>query len=841
MFSYQHRSTTKGGRPQAALAAHRSVLARDRGSVGDESLGEEDLANDTTVTHESEDSVRLLAGQMRGSIANGTADAAAAAAAADVSITANTSTAAKSQSGWMEKSRFRSYFTISYVAGRKTAACIYCGKVYKEGESTGNLSKHITNVHAVQYRPRENRVSKKTAPDTGPAAKRTGSLQLSGRLAAEMRSNPGAFVSVALATELLLPPRSAESASWGMLANMLTGASLVTSADAMVGKLDSYLRDLDESLAENLEKSAFVNVHLGSWAAANGRSYIGVSASFAPNILDEEGMQAARDARVLLGSHGEPANCHLLDFAELGDQGQTDGEIDGCVLNILRRFGIAEKIATITVDRTPGSAAFHSRLVEDHLKIMRPEVFQLVGGVRLIRCASHMLDALLQQIVETLAANEPFETAFSKLAGVAEEMDRNPMLRASVEKLGVPCLPSGRQARGTDRWQQMDVFLRHREGYLNWYIGSGSSRQLAVAKKQIRELVTHTSEIVGQLQYFVDCCAIFKSYSDVLQKDENNSLLSGVPMCYTLSYFFGLCERAARGVKIPKAADSNDDFSFLSEPAELPLTARRAVLDAVLASRKSFETYFEHLKANPLYYVAAILDPTSDFENLQRVMAEEEAEARLQQVDTFVRSYLRACESLGRNTVAGAAGATPASSPVGRLQTAPRTHSSPKSFFKVNIHSVKLLPTEGDLEEVEDTTKNNSQRPAKQPSAEEDGALKEWELYTQEDTIYDGSRQDALQWWYDHRLKYPNLFTLALSLFYTRLSTSGAGGPFSASEQMAHPGCEDSGAQDERTVTLLKGRFAGFALYDTKLEPANPGALRSSSEGPTAGYSDAEL
>lgn len=61
----------------------------------------------------------------------------------------------KNSSGWMERSSFKSHFQFFFPQGRKVARCNYCGKTYKEGESTGNLSKHITAVHSSVIREKK--------------------------------------------------------------------------------------------------------------------------------------------------------------------------------------------------------------------------------------------------------------------------------------------------------------------------------------------------------------------------------------------------------------------------------------------------------------------------------------------------------------------------------------------------------------------------------------------------------------------------------------------------------------------------------------------------------------
>lgn len=92
----------------------------------------------------------------------------------------------KGPSAWMERSSFKSHFQFAFTNGRKIATCKYCGKPFKEGESTGNLSKHITALHSTALK--ENKVSKMQTLDT--MARRSKPLKMSDALTRQLQRNP---------------------------------------------------------------------------------------------------------------------------------------------------------------------------------------------------------------------------------------------------------------------------------------------------------------------------------------------------------------------------------------------------------------------------------------------------------------------------------------------------------------------------------------------------------------------------------------------------------------------------------------------------------------------------
>ena len=440
----------------------------------------------------------------------------------------------------------------------------------------------------------------------------------------EIKHNSGAFATVSLVTELMLPLGSVESFSWNYLNGLIADTSLLKSRKTLVDKLDQYTRSFDEALFECLQKTTFVNVQLDIWSGGNGRSYLAVSVSFAPNTLEARALGNAGDGRILMNNMAEPKNCHLLDFTDFSQKRHTGTNLCAKVLEILNRFAITNKVASITVDNAANNIAFHSILIHDHLKVIGADCYTQLDGVRLIRCASHIINLQFQRVVEKLMEDEDINDAFQRISKVAERLKWSSQLRASIQEYGLPLIPLEPEVRWIYKWRQVDCFLRNRASYLEWFAKVGCDNE-STATRKLKELLYFTPETIQTLQFFIDACQIFKSFTDMLQDDETSNLPDGLSVYYTLNHFYDMCHLASKGHKIPEPSDDSLDLSFLNGREGLLPERRNLVLDAILSARATFNQYFETAKSNILYYVAAVLDPSSKFDNFIFLMQEDES------------------------------------------------------------------------------------------------------------------------------------------------------------------------------------------------------------------------
>ena len=616
-------------------------------------------------------------------------------------------------------------------------------------------------------------------------ARKTRSLPLSDSLIAEIKHNRGAYLTIMLVTEALLPFRAVEYTSWKLLSNAMPGFSLIRSRNTIPGKLKQYSGYFREALFQLLKNSTFLNIQLDIWSGGNGRSYLAISASFPPNILDEHRMSAVGDVRIILNNDGEPVNCHLLDFVDFSDKKHTGEKICVKVIEVLNEFGILHKAASITVDNATNNIAFHSHLINDHLKVARAGAFEQLDGVRLIRCASHVLSLQFHRIVGALMGNTIFEEAFSKITKLAEKLKWSPMLRYSLKNFRLPLIPLEPETRWIFKWRQVNAFLEHRKGYMDWYAAISNRPKFSAIKKH-SNLFSYDLKELELLQYFVDCCSIFEIQNKQLQDSQINNISNGMSIYYVLENYYTLCEYARDGGIIPTSSNSVYNFSVLNGPSNLSMEEKQIVLNAILAARPCFQEYLNHFRKNPLYYVATALDPTSKFHDFHNLMTEDEANLKIQETDRFINGYLERCNT-NVGTVSDS-NTDRTSTPEGKALKFPIVRIS-NNEYPVSAHNI------------------------------EQNASSEWDRYKKEGVIHNGSRTDAIQWWYNHRVAYPNLFKLALALLYSKISTSGVESIFSVSSKVLHKHRRSLSSENVKSVMLLRNHFKNFGLYDRKAKP----------------------
>lgn len=304
-----------------------------------------------------------------------------------------------SRSKWLEKSKFRPHFTICIINDEKTTACKYCGKVYRQDDSTSNIACHISITHAARYKAYEKKCRRNSNLDT--LSGKTRALPLAEDLVDEIRYNFGQFYTTLLFTELFVPFSMVETEVWNMF-NETSPHSLIKSRHTATEKLENYTRCFDCSLAKNLQNSTFIDLQLDLWSGGSRCSYSAVVVAFAPNILDKERMERVGNANILLNNQKLPVHPHLLDFLDLIDRRHTGEDICSSILTVLEKFNLRDEVATITADNAANNIAFHSLLVNDYLKVSPSELFEQFQSVPLIHCTSHVLNLQSQCIIKSL-------------------------------------------------------------------------------------------------------------------------------------------------------------------------------------------------------------------------------------------------------------------------------------------------------------------------------------------------------------------------------------------------------------------------------------------------------
>lgn len=218
------------------------------------------------------------------------------------------------------------------------------------------------------------------------------------------------------------------------------------------------------------------------------------------------------------------------------------------------------------------------------------------------------------------------------------------MLRHSLKKFRLPLIPLEPETRWISKWKQVNAFLEHRKGYMNWYAAISNRSKFSAVKKH-SNLFFYDPKELELLQYFVDCCSIFEIQNKQLQDSQINNISNGMSIYYVLENYYTLCEYARNGGIILASSNNVYNFSVLNGPSNLSVEEKQIVLNAILVARPCFEEYLNHFRKNPLYYVVTALDPTSKFQDFHNPISEDEANLKIRETDRFINSYLERCNT----------------------------------------------------------------------------------------------------------------------------------------------------------------------------------------------------
>lgn len=678
----------------------------------------------------------------------------------------------RSTSRWMERSSLKVHFNVLYVDNKKRAECVYCGKMFNEGESTGNLSKHVTAVHPNATRSKTNKVCKVQTQEMIP--KELKSLQLCEPLMKELEENRGTLHTLLFLTEGFLPYDFVKRSSWGIINEEYPENTLIQSKTTLKNKIELYKKYLDESLHKNLQQTTLVNVQLNIWTSGN-RSFLAVMVSFAPNILNEESLDLANDSKILLNNRGESRNSHLLDFVTLSDKQNTGKDLCGAFMSVLQRHKLVEKLGTVTLNNATKDIDINETQLWEHVNDLKPTGSQ-VGKVSYIPSGNHLLNSILKEIMKSLREHHIFADALDKLKELATIIRQSSEIRESLKTKGIPLIPYDRAPTGWFySWKQINVLLQNHSAYVRCLEAVGaefSSSQCLMDQKTIQ-----------MLTYFVECCGLLSNLHSKCRDDKFSNLPACVPLLSPLDHYYKLCSSALAGNHISETKGMS--FSYFNGPDSLTIDEKRVVLQAIKDSLPHYQDYLSHIQANPLFYVAVVLDPTAKQRKLHDTMEKSEYDVRMGEVDSFIRDFLQT-QKFARATGGKELNETPHTP----------TEGDPLSF---RIYEAQNPPNSASS----DTEKADYNETSPQ----------EWERYQQEPVSAGVSRQEAINWWYDHRHTYPLLFKLAMSLFYTTFTTCDIERCCSIVGTAARSDWAGFSQDQIRTTMILRDRFLNFNFY----------------------------
>ncbi|CEP60768.1 putative transposase of the Rover4 hAT-like DNA transposon [Lachancea lanzarotensis] len=709
-------------------------------------------------------------------------------------------------SGWMLKSALRVFFEFPTINGKKFAQCLYCRRRYPEGESTGNLSKHIRNVHPAAFENRDKKVKKMRTLKA--FVKRSNALRVSNIIKDEYEKCPESFQSVMLVVEGFLPFTWVQLNTWDII-NKTRDSKFIQSRTTLVKKLDLYTAYMDECLAMNLKDTHLVNILIDIWTATNNESFLAIMVSFVPNFFNETTLKVATGPSIFFNRAGKAQNIHLLDFRSLGSNKRTGPYMHTLISSILEKHQLLDKVATITMDNARNNEAFYSYLVNDNLKIYKPLAYRLFKKVRYIRCASHILNLQFQKLFDHLNSKGLFTDAYANIVKMAKVMRYSTRISTSLKNSRTPLIPLDCPTRWMLKWHQIERFLANRGLYETW---CKTMEEMGDAKlaARLQKFLLIDSRTTQLLTYFVQICDIFNTLTLQLQEDDYNCLSNAVSFYYLLDHYYKACSQASEGAVFsepPSAAN----FSHLNGSSALHPEDKELVLEAMAIAQKSHSKYFTEIKSDPIYYLSVLLDPRLKTEKLYGTMHTSEANESIQLCETFIKNYFKEYE-LTHPSKECATVTKP---------TQPGNHN----IFEFDRQRLGLIDSNPDGEYKTDDRMVQ---------------IEEWTNYLGEPLLSATSREAAITWWFDRRLRFPRLFKLAMSLFYTKISTCDVERCFSLAGRVMQKDRKRLVEKNVRTSMVLRDRFHKFNFYKNREGSFVPNEFEEMESGSESIGSDLE-
>ncbi|CUS23744.1 LAQU0S11e03290g1_1 [Lachancea quebecensis] len=693
----------------------------------------------------------------------------------------------KRENRWMLQSSVRSFFEITTKNGKKVASCIYCSKRYPEGESTGNLAKHLRSLHATAYEKKG--LVKKTG-GLAAFAKNRRSLKVDRLIWEEYKQNPVTFHTALMVVEGFLPLSIVQLSSWAKLSRFTTSNSFVKSRGTLAKKLRLYANLMDNTLSLNLKNSHLVNVQLDIRTARNGESFLGIMVSFVPNIEDVERIEFSNSSRVLLNDMGIAHNTHLLDFVSLGDKKYSGENICQILTTVLEKHQLMDKVATLTMDNTTNNHSVYFSLIYDVFKKSKAKAHKLFGRACYIRCASHVLNLHFRKVLTVLYKYDVFANAARKIQALAKLMRRSKRMDSSLRSSGIPLIPNNTTTRWMGTWCQVKGFLENYPRYREWLnqLREEGSEEMV---KKVEALLSFDERTIGLLRYFVQCIKVFGDLALKLQNDQFNHLSNGVPLYYLLDYFYAACDLAKQGKTIRKG-EPGTDFSSLNAPDDLLEEDRNVMLSALYHSSHTHRKYLSYVRRSAVYYVAFILDPSFKTESLYKMMNASEASLRVKEAHNFIRAYFKELKR-------------PSNSRHESLALVPGVSSE----CRLDFERQELVD-----EDLDPDVSANGREHGDNAVDGDNVSMQEFHAYLNEPKLTGNSKEEAIAWWYERRSRFPKLFKLAISLFYTKLSSCEVEGAFSLAGRVMRKDRKRLTPSTLRTLMVLRDRFTRFDFYD---------------------------
>ncbi|SCU81771.1 putative transposase of the Rover1 hAT-like family [Lachancea sp. 'fantastica'] len=667
---------------------------------------------------------------------------------------------------WLSTSPFRIWFT-KHSGNEPFAQCKYdhCRKVFSftTNLTSANMLKHLQTNHRSDYdsfyskiQPKQHVLSEARKP-----------FQLCASLIEFYKKNSTMIKELNLFVENLVPFSLVESQSFRELFGVAAGKNkdqFVFSRKTLVKEITNYHDNFDKQLRFSLENTTKVNILLDIWSSAVSKSYLAISVSFCPN-LDRLDQNSRREDVICRGFH----NTHIIEFHDLSASRHTGEYLSQVLDDTLDQYSLKHKVASVTIDNATDNLAMLDKIEPE----LVGDGVNAEGGIIRIRCLKHVLNVMFKHIVEK------FEKDNAKLLQRIDELTSkikyNSFLGDHFKKYAGKATSKHDETRFIFRHKQLSSFLNLTDSLKEFYLKSYTYKRFQLKRDDSRLFIYEPAEI-HPLKLFLKLTRVFSSLTMDMQDDALNNLPNGIQFYTLLHRYFEACALISKG----DVSDENLKIAGiqLRHLEVVEEDQRSSILSTIVETRYLFEEYYNSAIEQIGYWVAHILRPDMKIQSISKILDTEAKELIVSKASSYVKYYFDQHKLKIPTDVADIDARTSCPTKERRLK------KKLKSF-----------------NEFAGTLKS---------SPPERGTLLEWERYNQEPL---DSRFDFIHYWMANREKFPRLSSLALSFYYTKLSTANVERCFSISRRAIEGRFSLSSANLERTM-ILRNRLKCFGICE---------------------------
>lgn len=478
-----------------------------------------------------------------------------------------------------------------------------------------------------------------------------------------------------------------------------------------------------------LKGTDLISLIIDGWTDVSNRKYLGVIASFVPNLNSLQEIPRDKIDRLIRNNNGE-LQCKLfLGLLPLEDQPEDAKNLAKWILDISDDYGISEKIFTIISDKASANVKMVG-ILEQNLKNISPLIGR-TNEVFHINCLAHLENRIMIKISKAIQDNSTIRWPV-RITELCVFLHCNTKLRFAWKDFFGFILPKKNSTRWFSEFRLYYSFMRA-SSKLNEFVNENWDD---ISKSGKAALFQYTNEEINQILFFLYLLAPFNYMFMQFQKHSANSAIFGSYYYHLISTILTDIESIATSGKLignfGSALKLNrrfTDVTYLSE-------TQREISKCFIPAKEHFTRHYKDQKDFTVHYITDVLCPFSKFSFLQATTSLDMKKRAFERAIEFFGNYLEDPEPPFRFNIS-------------HLQNIPNVYNS----GGLDVFSIQsLLRLKGNLNEFETY-------------------MLEPKLNDIPDTLEEAAER-TYTYWTDRRLSSPKLSKLALSLLYSKCSSA---------------------------------------------------------------------